>query len=428
MKRAYALTLMTLALTLNACVKVSTPEAQTIEHLSVNALNDSEKAPSDKAEDLALAAEELIANEEFVEARKALNLALAADSQNFRAQFWSLGLEGVELVHGYFARVAPLGRLNASTLKKYNEDVEKARKENSAKVFAYYMDGQEEIYNESDLQSKFLDRYASVGKRVRDFVEKNKNREFTFKARGQLLKNRTRSFVEACEVKVTDDLEYELTCPEKRTRLEVTLNRADFEMIKYSSSFISLYLPAYTAYDLTGVLQLAVRAGSGETFKNNELRDQLLANPTFGRYRPSSLATEARTSAQDYVGYLMYGMDNYAELCPKGQEKPGSRPGKMYEAGVCVNPQWYRAFVDTLTPYTKGPVNVTSGWNTTPYSTDTNYFAFFDNPVKDLRHLGELNFDDCGSLLSVGEPTLNGVFPKGDANKVLPLAAKKCVP
>lgn len=51
---------------------------------------------------------------------------------------------------------------------------------------------------------------------------------------------------------------------------------------------------------------------------------------------------------------------------------------------------------------------------------------FFNRPPPDLHALGPLKVDRCGGLDGVGDPTLWGVFPAGDANQVLPLASESC--
>jgi hypothetical protein len=51
--------------------------------------------------------------------------------------------------------------------------------------------------------------------------------------------------------------------------------------------------------------------------------------------------------------------------------------------------------------------------------------GLFDNPVKDLRKLGPWKYEGC-SVRHVGDSTLGGIFPNGDANQLLALEPGSC--
>jgi hypothetical protein len=60
------------------------------------------------------------------------------------------------------------------------------------------------------------------------------------------------------------------------------------------------------------------------------------------------------------------------------------------------------------------------------YETEIRYLSLIDNPVQDWRQVGPLKIDRCGNVTGLGDQSVNGLFPKGDANKVLSMQAEPC--
>jgi hypothetical protein len=140
------------------------------------------------------------------------------------------------------------------------------------------------------------------------------------------------------------------------------------------------------------------------------------------------------------MGSDVYAGARWAEqyqdrLCPKGHYQE-NRPGRLFSQGLCVQDlpdpsapkaqSVLRVFAAALAG-TAIDVGVKEGQilavdlsNRTDftYKTKAQVLAPVTNPVADLKTLLPTQFDRCGRPLNVGDSTLGGIFPAGDANDV----------
>jgi hypothetical protein len=414
------------------CFSACTPREKLplgeVSKISLASLVDSQMPSKDKAEELAKAAEQLLSAEGLVEANQIADLALKEDPQNFRAQFIKKISQVYLTQKGLVVRLKPLAEKHPELLLAYNNFVEDAKKsENEAPGLNRFLnDGKPDIQTEKDFQ-EFIDTLSMAFEELRLFAKANLDKELIIKNNGYLFKDLASRYARACEIKTTANLEYELICPPNATRFYVTLNRADFEGIQFASTWYVIALAVMNSYDITGSVDVMQNYPLATRNQNaQKIYDDLVKKEKLGLLRSPVSLQQIKGLGQEAVVTLRWAMANQSTLCPYGSDSYRNRVGTAMPGGVCMSGM-FKPFVDTLADFYSGtPVARTASRNGQSYTARVNYTAFFDNPAADLRKLGPWKYDSCGSIREVGDPTLGGILPDADANKILPLEPARC--
>jgi hypothetical protein len=407
----------------NSCTQKS-DQRGTVKRLPVGAVLNSNRIASDKAEELAGFAESLLTAQGFAEAHKTALLALEQDPQNLRAKFVKALTAPVVIQKGIFARVRPLAEKHPQWLENYETRIAKMKAEPS-NFNTYLLDGQPDISTAEVLQLEF-DKAIQSLEELRVFAKSSKDSELTLKANSLLVPDAIERYAESCEIKETQNLEYELICPSPETRFHVTMNRADFEILQDMATYYKIQFSFVNSYELVGAGDVAEYV-STLPYNNPQLAaDSLLTNKNFGRLRPQSRLEEIKTLGLDIVTSLNWFMSQQATVCPMGSMHPRNRVGMWINSGMCVG-GWAKQYIELMDMFFNSkPIDLTREKNGATYVTQQVGFKLIEDPLKNVRELGPLKFDKCGSLMSVGDPTLHGVFPKGDSLVALEFMAMDC--
>jgi hypothetical protein len=394
--------------------------------LSAAAIVNSNATPADKAEQLARQSEVLLTAQGFLQASTLVDLALQNDPNNLRAKFIKVMMGPVLAVKGMNIRVRPLAEKDPKVLKEYENDIEKTKAEMPDSSFKDFLfDGQPDIHDEAELQAQF-DNIAQAFENIRVFVKSIKaTTELTVKANTLLVPDLNQRYAMACEIKETKNLEYELICPPSENRYNVTLNQADFANLRDLAAAYEMSFALYNSYDLSGAIEVA-KSKKSRKVPAQEFVNDLLKKSNFGHLRPTSKIQNMKEWGLDYVAGWQWIVDHQDTLCPRGQNSGKNRPGMWLNEGICYG-SYLQPYIDSLqTILTKENQDLESTKGGKTYATKFNPMRLFDNPVADLRALGPFTIDKCNQLVKIGEPTMAGVFPAGDANSVLPLRMEKC--
>lgn len=378
----------------------------------------SDAPASSKAEQLALAAEQLLTPSGFIYADMVLDMALKLDPNNKRAGLYKSFLASSMATKGILSRIQPLAAKDPK-MKKKLEDMIAKMQEGSLKKFL--LDGKPDIKNEKDVQA-FADSVINGMGKFRQFLKKNKNLEIELNINDYMsVANRSYSYESYCNTYQTSEGNYESNCwvnEEDSTNniaSKISLNRADIEALQHITAGYQIYGSILNSYSVSGAIKVA-QNNVNTTKSTQEIWDELARNAEFGNLRNDVFSRIPELGSDAIMG-VRWALAAQDELCPAGEETSDSRPGTLFGNGICIKQEGDQIekaleMVELALKGQRLPVKV----GNTEMEIDT--AAITANPIKDLKALKPV-FNECSKLESVSDDTLNGVFPNGDVNEAL---------
>lgn len=384
---------------------------------------DAKSTTSQKAEQLAKAAEQLLSVQGFAYADEVADLALQVDSSNVRAQFIKAVLAPIIVHEGMAQRLKPLAAKDAETNEKYNQ----ARAELDAKVpnstlKEFAKNGAEDIKDEKDIQN-YLDAVADSFKALRNFAKKNKNAELTVMTADIFKDVMADRYNKTCDV-TKKGSEYKLNCPVPVEALEVKLNRADFEALQMAAAGYELTVSLYNSYNLTGSVEKALSLKGQTDIDAKAVIEDLLKNNEFATLRAGNGLARIKDMGNEAITGLRWIAQNQKTLCAAGEVNAKNRPGMLFFKGLCDG----RTEAESL----KGLAETEEGLNTNKtfktnvankkgklYTTYARTSALTNSPVADLRSIVPTSYDKCGNALTIQDQSVSGLIATQDANTIL---------
>ena len=266
--------------------------------------------PTDKAEQLAKAAEQLLTVQGFVYANDVADLALQQDPTNLRAKFVKAVLAPIMAQRGVLARIAPLAEKDYQLKADYDKmiaDLETNSPNSTLKSFL--LDGQPDITTEAGVQS-YIDGLANGFGELRQFAKTNKNETLTVMASDAFFNIMQKRFEDACIVVETNPWEYEYQCPSPVNMLEVSFSRADFEGVQQIASGYELYFSLNNSYDLSGAIQVALDNKGEQKPNAQKIVDDLLKDKSFGIIRTGNGFKKIKDMGFDAVTGMRWVIKN----------------------------------------------------------------------------------------------------------------------
>ncbi len=390
--------------------------------INTSSIISSDAPASSKAEQLALAAEQLLTPSGFIYADMVLDMALELDANNKRAGLYKSFLASSMATKGILARIKPLAEKDPNMKKKLEETISKMQ-EGSLKTFL--LDGKADIKSEADAQV-FADSVINGMGKFRQFLKANKNLEIELNINDYITaSSRTYSYESYCNTVSTGNGNYESDCwvneedSTNNMKSKFSLNRADIEALQHISAGYQIYGSLLNSYSLSGSMKVAQNSqNSNKTMQ--QLWKELARDAEFGKLR-NDIFSRIPELGSDAIMGIRWAMSAQSELCPAGEERPDSRPGTLFGNGLCIkdDANQIEKTLEMVELALKGqlvPIKVgTSEMEVAPAAITT-------NPIKDLKALKPV-FNKCGKLASVSDDTLNGVFPNGDLNEALSISS-----
>ncbi len=411
---------------------------------------------TDKAEKLALAAEQLISPSGIDYADQVLDVALQLDPTNFRANLYKKFLAPTIKLKGVMARAEKMMTTTPSSQSRYKEELIHA---DSIGLKDFLVSGAEnDVKNEADVQSLLTEVYDSYNE-FRLFLKSNKNNEITLNLNPHLWEAKVEDQWEKCKVeKVTthtygfhdqyswEDYNYDISNCKFDEALTIKVNRADLEGMQQIASGMMIYMTAFLSYDLSGFIDYNKKYGN-KNLSSNRVYRELLKNKKFGTLRSKRFLNLIPELGLDAVTGLRWALSMNKELCKKGPSDKTNRPNHVFESGLCVESLNDSNFtgisgsknVSELMTVVEialkgGVINQAFGgpeyaydWSkdddvivAEAYTTEIKPIEFLKNPIEDIREL-DINFNGVSTINKVSDPTLMGVFPNQDFNYIINL-------
>ncbi len=344
-----------------------------------------------ETEKMARKTESLITEETFEEAYQQASQLSAQDPSNVRAKFWKAVLApGMEL-RGVYSRIAPLATRNPERAREYFEAIAQMKRTHGPKFVAFFLNGPGDIKTERDAQ----ELVARVVARIDELRETMKS-----------LRN--------------SELEID-NIPNARA---VRLNAADFAALEQIVGGYQVYLSIMNSYDLSGSINVGDHS---QGRSGQEVINLLLANPSFGKLRDGRAYAVLPQLAKDAVLATRSAIALQAELCPAGSETPSNRPGHLFENGLCVKTS--SALEATLKTVelvaSTNLARIVVGEDNKEYVVSAP--KFLASPISDVRSLVPTAYDRCGQAVAIADPTIGGLFPRGEiASDLQETSRKSC--
>jgi hypothetical protein len=410
---------MSLGLLASCIQDKGTPEPKIgKKQVNTSSILSSKAAPASKAEQLALAAEQLLTPSGFIYADMILDMALKLDANNKRAGLYKSFLASSMATKGILARIRPLAEKDPKMKKKLDETIAKMQ-EGSLKTFL--LDGKGDIKNEKDAQA-FADSVINGMGRFRQFLKNNKNLEIDLNVNDYIsASNRSYSYESYCNTYPTSEGNYESDCwvneenSLNNMNSKISLNRADIEALQHISAGYQIYGSLLNSYSLSGTMKVAQENVSTQRTMQ-QIWKELARDAEFGKLR-NDVFSKIPELGSDAIMGVRWALSAQNELCPAGEDRPDSRPGTLFGNGICIKQEANEIektleMVELALNGQRLPVKVgDTGMEIEPA-------AITRNPIKDLKAL-EPVFNDCAKLVSISDDTLNGVFPNGEVNEAL---------
>lgn len=382
-------------------------------------------ADSEKSEQLAKAAEQLLTVQGFAFASDVADLALQQDPNNLRAKFVKAILAPIMSQKGILARIAPLAEKDEELKAQYDEMMVNLENQfPNSTLKSFLLEGTPDIDSEKGIQD-YLDSMANGFRALRLFAKQNKNSSLTVMTSDLFFAAMKKRFEESCIVIEPYPGEYEYQCPSPVNMLEVQFSRADFEGVQQIAAAYELYLSLYNSYNLDGSIQVALDHKDQPSHPAaQEIIQELLQNRTFATLREGTGLKRLKEMGLDAITGMRWVIRNQNSLCPLGKENPRNRLGFLFNHGLCVQDpsnatRQLKHFEDVVSGKLIKATFVGRGGDR--YDTVMKPAAWVDAPINDLRMLTPLKFNECEELTEVSEGTAGGIFPRADVNSVIKL-------
>ncbi len=420
MKSVYstAAVIMSLGI-LTSCVQDKKLTAKLKNQVDINSIMESKSSSSEKAEQLALAAEQLLTPSGFIYADMVLNDALKLDPSNKRAGLYKSFLASSMATKGILARVKPLADKDPVSKKKLADAIAKLE-EGSYKKFL--LDGKPDISSEKDVQA-FADSVINGLGKFREFLKANKNLEITLNVNDFMTTGNTyESHYQSCSTYPTGNGNYETNCysnddvSKNNTPKAFSINRADIEAMQHITAGYQIYGSLLNSYSASGVIAVAKNSANSDK-PTKQIWKELIRDADFGKLRNDVFAKIPELGTDAILG-VRWALSLQKQLCPNGVADETVRPGMLFSKGICFKQPTtdLENTLDMVELALKGSrLDLEIGEGRTMQMEPK---AILDNPIKDLKDLKPV-FNKCGRVTAIADGTLNGLFPDSDLNDAL---------
>lgn len=419
--RDLALTVALASMSLTACSPNQSGEVDTRLINLASIMDVTHLTPEQKAEELALAAEQLATPSSFMYAYSVSQTALTFDSKNVRARFWAAALAPTMELKGIYTRIEPLVRTNPDHYLDYvrwTTDLKRTTPEKSVRDFLF--GGPSDIQTEREAQ-EVIARFTVRVDEFRNLMKELKNEVLVLNINDSAFQKEglQDAAQKTCTVQQVGPYSYEWTNCDFTRAYQVRLNQADFEGLQVAAAGIQTYITLLNSRDITGLYS---KAALLEKESPHRALETLLEDPRFGTLRTDHGLGVIPDSIRDAVLGARYAVKMQDKLCRTGRAQPSNRPGHLFQDGFCITqtPSVPR-FLSTVEASLSGsPITfVIQSPNNSSAAVTINPVKFFETPLQDLRSLQPETYNWCGEISGLADGTFGGLFPTGDLNSYL---------
>ncbi|MCB0366974.1 MAG: hypothetical protein H6624_00110 [Bdellovibrionaceae bacterium] len=298
----------------------------------------------------------------------------------------------------------------------------------------FLTDGPRDIRTEKQMQKVFDDFIVKQDQARLFFAKIKRVKNLSFIVRYNRIKHSHSANIKKCNAwKIRPGVFARKLCDNLISRY-YKVDMVDFEVFQQVMAGVKIYSALAVAYDTTGLID-----HNRFTYQNQLNPEQIITRmrqvEAFGRIRRGKTLQSIHGLGVDLFAGAKWAHRLQDRLCPTGDETKINRPGFAIDHGVCIHDSRrmrIEALFDAIelalsgqanpVIVTKRSIHVKGEWSAhrpVKYQTAMAFFAPILNPVPDLKPLAPTRFNECGNPVNVGEETLGGLFPHGDATRTL---------
>jgi hypothetical protein len=365
-------------------------------------------------DELADAGEQLMLIHTVPLAEKAFNMALIKNPDNLKAQFYTEGfLKNYTVFKGILTRIKPLVR-SQGKIKELEKSINEIP---NIPLRKFLLDGKEDIATLADIQV-FLTEQQTNWNNFRKWLIKNYDKTLTLNLDPfWLVVNAGVESRHTCEI--IDEKEGKAICNYNNV-FQKKLSPADLMGLRQMVAGQVLFYNFYTAYSFEGFDKLAKFDPQGRLTAEQKYNYLVAVAPNTLTLREKNLMKETLHIGADLAQAVKYAVQYKDQLCPKGPGQVRQRPGFLIHDGICV--EKHEEALEKLELALNGIMTVKMEKNTQTYweprptvDVKVDFFAWFRNPVKDLKSLGPVRYNECGEGEGLMDKTFGGFFVEGNA-------------
>lgn len=411
------------------------PKSNTSRVVDTKTITNSDLKPSEKAEQLALAAEQLMGPFSFMLADQVAEQALQIDSKNQRAQLLRSLLKPFMKFKGIVPRIK-VALKDRNKLDQFEKDLNKFPKSSFRTFVEDNSSGQPEIKDEKTAQD-FLVEVRNSFNDLREFAKKNKDIKLTLNYNVSDWQKRIEETSRDCAYEQVEKGIFQIDCTDLSDSMQVKVDQAEMEALQHIAAGYVFYMNMFTSYDFTGLEKISKLQPNNDA----ERIAQIKSEPSLYTLRNDNNLGDLPKMGTDVVAGARWANQLKSELCPKGEISKKNRKGFVLREGLCVADQ--AKDIDGRIQ----PINVVLTQVEDVLNGGLMAYKYFDpstsavqatlidvtawnrKPVQDLKTLLPVEFNSCGNSTKLGDATLGGIYPKGDANEIETAAGrlgKKC--
>lgn len=396
-----------LALTLTACSKEKEKSAADQGELARIEAN-----KNMEASELTNAGEQLVTPYTWMLADKVFEMALAKNPMDKKAQAYRALLKPLMVYRGLAVRVKPFARQYGS-IQKLEDSIQKLPK---SPLRDFLLDGKEDISNAKQIQDLLVLQREAFND-LRKFLKANTDMEIALNLNPyvweEAIKEKQK---DSCKIIENSSSDVIVDC-NYQDIAQTKIGSADVVATAQMAAGYVVFFDVYTSYSIEG-METILKQLENPSLTTAQRQNLLESVPTIGKLRKDSNLGRILDMGSDLAAATKWAMKYQDRLCPKGSENKQNRPGYAIDKGLCIeNMDEVTRDLGLLEQGLKGVISLKKKDNTdTEVETKMNYRNFLAQPAQDLRRLAPSAYcTDSGTPSALRDPTLNGLYPMGDA-------------
>ena len=364
------------------------------------------------SDDLTSSAEQLIGPYTFMLAHQMAVRALEKDPTNVKAEFIKTLTQRFEAFRGIHFRMRTL--LNPDQLAKHDRWLREFPA-SPLKTFLLDPRGGVPLKTTTDVQDVVSNYYKGV-QAFRQFLIDKQDSRIDLQMNPHVFEQEIRQdLVDNCQVLPGNGNDYEVVCDVEGIATK-KMNSADLIMLRQMAAGELIYGAFLNSYSLEGIEKLESLPPMSNA-KRVEWMSQL---PHFGKLRQDNLLVLMRSIGSDLSAALKWASKYQKQLCPPGVDPENARRGYLFKDGICVVQDGSSQDVNNTIAFIDralgGAITMTLEDNRgNKVNTQVDLFAWSRNPVRDLRSIKPVAWNQCDKATKLQDGTLGGIFVEGNA-------------
>ncbi|MEY4617043.1 MAG: hypothetical protein RJB66_2003 [Pseudomonadota bacterium] len=379
------------------------------------------------ADEIADAAEQLVTPYTFMLADKTFSLALEKNPAHNKALFYKALLKRFMVFKGILARIRPLIEQKGE-IQSYNSQL---RQIPESALKSFLLDGPADINSYYSAQT-FLNKYVRGVNYLREFLLQNPELNFDIYLNPYFHKDTiATSWSKSCKQLITQNELMHVECDSREVATR-HVNSADLMLLRQMAAGEVLAFSVYASYSFEGIESLS-QIKDFDRLPYKTQKKIIQSHDDLGVLRRDHVMDLIQYIAQDFVAAVRWSEMMQKELCPRHDDDSSGedqRANFLFSKGLCLSSKSEAltarenllAKIETALRGTL-PIEVPRKDEEMTFQTVVDPLVISRRPIIDLKSLIPNEISTCGRRTPLSDPTLNGLFPRGDAPEYLGLKA-----